>query len=55
MILVTGGPGSLPSALAEAAPVARAAVRRVGRPALDFDRPESIARGVRGDSTLRWW
>ncbi|MDR3536666.1 MAG: dTDP-4-dehydrorhamnose reductase [Acetobacteraceae bacterium] len=43
-ILVTGGSGQLARALEEAAP---GAVRRVGRPALDFDRPETIAATVR--------
>jgi dTDP-4-dehydrorhamnose reductase len=39
-ILVTGGTGQLASALAAAATVP---VRLVGRPAFDFDRPETIA------------
>lgn len=39
-ILVTGGSGQLARALEDAAP---AAVRRVGRPQFDFDRPETIA------------
>ncbi len=38
-ILVTGGAGQLATALAAAAP---ARVRVVGRPALDFDRPETL-------------
>ncbi len=42
-ILVTGGTGQLAVALAEAVPVPGLAVHRVGRPALDFDRPASIA------------
>ena len=42
-ILVTGGSGQLATALAEAGPVPELTVRRVGRPALDFDRPASIA------------
>ncbi|HEY2617152.1 MAG TPA: dTDP-4-dehydrorhamnose reductase [Acetobacteraceae bacterium] len=42
-ILVTGGTGQLATALAEAEPVRRLTVHRVGRPALDFDRPASIA------------
>jgi dTDP-4-dehydrorhamnose reductase len=42
-ILVTGGTGQLATALAEAAPVPGLTVCRVGRPALDFDRPASIA------------
>jgi dTDP-4-dehydrorhamnose reductase len=37
MILVTGGTGQVATELA-----ARAAVRRVGRPEFDFDRPETI-------------
>jgi dTDP-4-dehydrorhamnose reductase len=41
-ILVTGGSGQLATALAEAAPMPGLAVRRVGRPALDFDRPASV-------------
>ena len=39
-ILVTGGAGQLATALAEAG---GSLVRRVGRPAFDFDRPETIA------------
>ena len=54
-ILVTGGTGQLAAALAEAAPVPGLTVRRVGRPALDFDRPASIADGVRGKLPRRWW
>jgi dTDP-4-dehydrorhamnose reductase len=42
-ILVTGGTGQLAVALAEAEPVPGLAVHRVGRPALDFDHPGSIA------------
>jgi dTDP-4-dehydrorhamnose reductase len=42
-ILVTGGSGQLATALAEAAPMPGLTVRRVGRPALDFERPASIA------------
>ena len=42
-ILVTGGSGQLALALAQAAPWP---LHRVGRPDFDFDRPESIARGV---------
>jgi dTDP-4-dehydrorhamnose reductase len=42
-ILVTGGSGQLATALAEAAPLPGLTVRRVGRPALDFDRPASMA------------
>jgi dTDP-4-dehydrorhamnose reductase len=42
-ILVTGGSGQLATALAEAAPMPGLSVCRVGRPALDFDRPASIA------------
>ena len=42
-ILVTGGSGQLATALAEAAPMPGMSVCRVGRPALDFDRPASIA------------
>jgi dTDP-4-dehydrorhamnose reductase len=41
-ILVTGGTGQLAVALAEAAPAHGMAVRRVGRPAFDFDRPGSV-------------
>ena len=37
MILVTGGAGQVATELAQ-----RAAVRRVGRPAFDFDQPETI-------------
>jgi dTDP-4-dehydrorhamnose reductase len=40
-VLVTGGSGQLAQALAAAAPDL---VRVVGRPAFDFDRPETIAR-----------
>jgi dTDP-4-dehydrorhamnose reductase len=39
-VLVTGGSGQLATALARAG---GAAVRRVGRPEFDFDRPDSIA------------
>src|SRR5271170_610395 len=42
-ILVTGGTGQLAVALSEAVPVPGLTVHRVGRPALDFDRPTSIA------------
>lgn len=42
-ILVTGTTGQLAVALAEAAPARGLTVHRVGRPALDFDRPASIA------------
>src|SRR5271165_4298640 len=42
-ILVTGGSGQLATALTEAAPIPGLTVHRVGRPALDFDRPASIA------------
>jgi dTDP-4-dehydrorhamnose reductase len=48
-ILVTGGGGQLASALAAAAPHL---VRRVGRPAFDFDRPESLAATLR--DTTPW-
>ncbi|WP_428487639.1 dTDP-4-dehydrorhamnose reductase [Rhodopila sp.] len=41
-ILVTGGTGQLATALA-----GRADVRRVGRPAFDFDRPETIEASFR--------
>jgi len=43
-ILVTGGTGQVASALAA---VGGEAVRVVGRPAFDFDRPESIVASVR--------
>lgn len=42
-ILVTGLSGQLATALADAAPSRGMTVQRVGRPALDFDRPDSIA------------
>ena len=42
-ILVTGGCGQLAVALAEAAPARGLRLRVAGRPALDFDRPTSIA------------
>jgi dTDP-4-dehydrorhamnose reductase len=42
-ILIAGGSGQLAVALAEAAPSHGLTVRSVGRPALDFDRPASIA------------
>jgi dTDP-4-dehydrorhamnose reductase len=42
-ILVTGGSGQLATALSEAAAPHGLTVHRVGRPALDFDRPASIA------------
>ncbi len=43
-ILVTGGVGQLATALAQAG---GAAVHRVGRPAFDFDRPDTLAETVR--------
>jgi dTDP-4-dehydrorhamnose reductase len=42
-ILITGGSGQLAVALETAAPSHCLAVRRIGRPAFDFDRPASIA------------
>ncbi len=42
-ILIAGGSGQLAVALGEAAPSHGLAVRRVGRPTLNFDRPASIA------------
>jgi len=42
-VLITGGSGQLAVALEQAAVPRNLAVRRVGRPALDFDRPDSIA------------
>ncbi len=42
-ILVTGGTGQLAVALNESAPLRELVVHRVGRPALDFDRPASVA------------
>jgi dTDP-4-dehydrorhamnose reductase len=42
-ILITGGSGQLAVALESAALSRGLAVRRIGRPALDFDRPASIA------------
>jgi dTDP-4-dehydrorhamnose reductase len=42
-ILVTGGTGQLAVALTESAPLRELVVHRVGRPALDFDRPASVA------------
>ncbi len=41
-ILITGGSGQLAVALETAAPSHGLAVRRIGRPAFDFDRPASI-------------
>jgi dTDP-4-dehydrorhamnose reductase len=46
-LLVTGGSGQLATALHQAATSARLPVRRVGRPAFDFDRPDSIAHCFR--------
>ncbi|MBV9654430.1 MAG: dTDP-4-dehydrorhamnose reductase [Acetobacteraceae bacterium] len=43
-LLVTGGSGQLATALQHAATACGRAVRRVGRPGFDFDRPESIRR-----------
>ncbi len=43
-ILIAGGSGQLAVALEAAAGSHRLAVRRVGRPLLDFDQPASIAR-----------
>ena len=43
-LLVTGGSGQLASALDQSASLAGIPVRRVGRPAFDFERPDSIAR-----------
>ena len=45
-VLVTGGTGQLAQALAAAAPGRGIAVRVVGRPAFDFDRPDSLAAAV---------
>jgi dTDP-4-dehydrorhamnose reductase len=42
-ILVTGGSGQLATALEAAAPSHGLTISRVGRPALDFDRPASLA------------
>jgi dTDP-4-dehydrorhamnose reductase len=42
-ILITGGSGQLAIALEDAARSHGVAVRRVGRPTLDFDRPDSVA------------
>src|SRR3954471_22279890 len=42
-VLIAGGSGQLAVALTEAAANQGLAVSRVGRPALDFDRPASIA------------
>ena len=42
-ILIAGESGQLAAALGEAAPSHGLAVRQVGRPVLDFDRPASIA------------
>ena len=44
-ILVVGARGQLAAALADAG---GPAVRRLGRPALDFDRPDGVAAAVRG-------
>jgi len=44
-VLVTGGTGQLATALAEAMPGIGLAVQRVGRPAFDFDRPETLEAG----------
>ncbi len=41
-LLITGGGGQLASALADAAAARGLAARHVGRPACDFDRPETI-------------
>ncbi len=46
-ILVTGGEGQLARALDAAATARRLPVVRVGRPAFDFDRPESIQAAIR--------
>ena len=43
-ILVTGGAGQLATALEQEG---GAAIRRVGRPAFDFDRPDSLAETFR--------
>src|SRR3954449_11286810 len=43
LILITGGSGQLAVALEQAAASRDLSARRVGRPALDFDRPTSIA------------
>ncbi|MDE2006136.1 MAG: dTDP-4-dehydrorhamnose reductase [Rhodospirillales bacterium] len=45
-VLVTGGTGQLAQALGAAAPGRGIAVRVVGRPAFDFDRPDSLAEAV---------
>lgn len=45
-LLVTGGTGQLAQALGAAAPGRGIAVRVVGRPAFDFDRPDSLAAAV---------
>ena len=42
-ILITGGSGQLAIALETVAQARGIAVRRVGRPVLDFDRPASLA------------
>ena len=46
-ILVTGGEGQLARALDAAATARRLPVVRVGRPAFDFDRPESLQAAMR--------
>ncbi len=46
-ILVTGGGGQLARAVADAAAAAGVACARVGRPAFDFDRPETLYDVVR--------
>lgn len=50
MILVTGGSGQLAIALSDAAPELGLAVRCVGRPQFDFDRPGSIAEVFEGSA-----
>ncbi len=46
-ILVTGGEGQVASALAAEGRARGVEIRRVGRPAFDFDRPETLAEVVR--------
>jgi dTDP-4-dehydrorhamnose reductase len=46
-ILVTGGAGQLATALAQ---VGGAAIRRVGRPEFDFDRPDTLATAFKAAS-----
>ena len=54
-ILIVGETGQLAVALAEAIPAHGLTAQRAGRPALDFDRPDSIATSVPLQRRHHWW